>query len=239
MSKMMRKLCCLCLAASLVLGLAACGSKKEKAPEPKKNTTDDADKTKKKEEPEEKPEPYAKGTVAGNHFESAWLNMQADFSETYVMASEDEISQMQSTGSQLMMDEEGKENADAVQREGIMTNEMMAVAVEGIPNCTLAVEKLALQNMTAKQYLQATRDALIQSITDDYKIAAKGAMPTVTIAGEEYMCLQATMHIEDLKLNSNTYVRIKDGYAVVLNVTFDESTEKQKEELLAAFKPMK
>lgn len=221
---------------SLVFGLTACGSKSEKPKEPEKKVTDDADKTK-KEEPEKKeePKPYTKGKVEGNHFESEWLNMKADFSDQYVMATAEEIANIQSAGSEELLNEEGQEIIDNAQN---VTNEMMAVALGGNPNCTLIVEKLPMENMTEKQYLEITKQSLLNSITDELKIAMRGEMPTVTIAGEDYMCLMADMHMGEVKLKSNTYVRMKDGYAIVFNATFDENTEAQKDEMLATFQPI-
>lgn len=235
MNKKMKRLYCLCLAMILVLGLVACGSKKEKVEEPKKKVTDEADKEKK----EDKPQPYAKGKVEGNHFESEWLNMQADFSDQYVMASEEEMAQMQSAGSEVLLGEDGQEVVDQAQEEGKMVNEMMVLAPTGNPNCTVAVEKLPLKNFTAKQYLEATKQNLLNSITDELKIAMRGAMPIVEIAGEEFMCLRADMNMQGTRMSSNTYVRIKDGYAIVINATYNNDTEAQKDELLAVFKPMK
>lgn len=234
MNKMLKRLCCLCLAMLLMFSFAACGSKNNKPAKAKKSTTDNADKTKK-----EKPKPYAKGTVEGNHFESEWLNMKADFSDQYVMATEEEIAQMQSEGSEIMMNEEGQEIMDEAQEDGTVTNEMMVVAVSGTPNCTIVVEKLPLKNMTEKQYLQSTKEGLLSSMTEEVKIAVRGEMPTVVIAEEDYLCLQADISMGDIVMRSNTYVRIKDGYAVVINATFDADTETQKDEMLAAFQPIK
>lgn len=259
---MAKRLCCLCLAMFLVLGLAACSSKDDNTADKKQSTTDNADKEKqeekqkedqdenKEDEPKdeteeqqketgEEPEPYAQGTVDGNHFESAWLNMQADFSDEYIMATAEEIAQIQSAGSDMMLNEDGQEAIDGAQEAGTVTNEMMVMALSGIPNCTIAVEKLPMDNMTAKQYLMITKQNLVASITDELKIVIKGAMPTVVIAGEEFMSIEATMYMNGVELNSNTYVRVKDGYAIVINATFDESTAQQKDELLAVFQPMK
>lgn len=232
MSKVAKKLLCICLTVILALGLFACGS--EKSDDEKKVTTGQEE-----QKEEKKPEPYAKGTVEGNHFESAWLNMQADFSEEYVMATEEEIEQIQSAGSEEMLNEEGQEMMEDAEEAGNVTNEMMVMALTGNPNCTLVVEKLPLENFTEKQYLEITKEGLQASVTDEIQIEVKDDMPTVTIAGVEYMCLEAVMSANGVELNSNTYVHIKDGYAIVLNATFDASTEQQKDELLAAFKPIK
>lgn len=242
MRKQMKRLCCLCLALLLVFSLSACRSKKNSIVGRKMSATDDADR---KDEPEVEPdknketeEPYTKGMISGNRFESEWLNIQADFPEQYIMATEDEIAQLQSKGADQMMTEEGQEMIDKSQEMGNVTYEMMAVALSGNPNCTLAVERLPFKNFTAKQYLEITKQNLLKTITDDYKIVIKGIMPTVTIAEEEYTCLQAVMYMNGMEMNSNTYVRVKDGYAIVINATFNADTEQKKDELLATFKPL-
>lgn len=235
MSKTMKKLSCILLAMVLVVGLAACGSKKDSSSE-QKEATEEVDKEAKKEE--EKPKPYVKGSVEGNHFESEWLNMQADFSDEYVMATEEEIAEMQSAGSEVLMNEEGQEAIEKTEEAGTVTNEMMVLALDGIPNCTVAVEKLALENITAKQYLTKTRDELIANMTEEFPIAFRGTLPAVMIAGEEFLCLRADMTVNGVLMSSDSYVRIKDSYAILINATYNKDTEDKKDELLSVFQPM-
>lgn len=236
MSKRFGRLGCLFLAIILVFSLAACGAKKDSGEDKTEAKTED---TKKEEPKKEEPEPYVKGTVEGNHFESEWLNMKADFSEDYVMATEEEIAQMQSAGSEILMGEEGQEKVDKAQEAGVMTNEMMVASVNGVPNSTVAVEKLTLANMTAEQYLDATEKQLLASMTEEVQISISAERPAVTIAGEDYLCLMASVTVSGVSMESYSYVRIKDGYAVVINTTFTTDTEQQKDELLAMFQPLK
>lgn len=242
MSKVMKRVLCICLSAVLVMGAAACGSKKNsgddnRAAVEQEQQAEQKEEPEQPEEKEEAPEPYVKGTVEGNHFESAWLNMQADFSEDYVMATEEEIAQMQAVGMEVMeVGEETQERLEEAQAAGIASYEMMVMALTGIPNCSVTVEKLALQNITEKQYLKAACDNLIASISDDLKIVVSGALLIVSIAGEDFMCMEATLNMSGVKMNSNTYVRAKDGYMIVITMSFTGETEEQKDALLDAFR---
>lgn len=221
----MKKIACLCMSMFLMLGLTGCSSKKEED-KPKKDKT--VEKTKKKKIV------YTKGKVEGNHFESAWMNMQADFSDQYIMATEEEISQLQSQGSDMMGLEGMEESASQT-----VINEMMAVGLSGIPNCSVIVEKLALKNMTAKQYLEVAKQQLLNSMTDDFKVGMRSAITTVKIAEEDFSNLHASILTGGVSLYSDSYVRIKDGRAIVINVTYNETTKAQKDEILATFKPIK
>lgn len=243
MSKVMKRVLCICLSAVLVMGVSACGSKKNsddaddnKAAVEQEQQAEQKEEPEQPEEKEEAPEPYVKGTIEGNHYESAWLNMQADFSEDYVMATEEGIAQLQDAGSGIV-DEETQEAIDDAQEAGTSTTEMMVVGLTGDPNCTVAVEKLGF-DFNEIQYLEVAKKTLTAGITEEIEIEIKEEMPTVTIAGEEYTCMEATMTMYGINMNTNIYARAKDDYMVIINVTFTDDTAEQKDDLLAAFQPL-
>lgn len=236
MKKGMKKLLCICLTLMLGLGLSACGSdNKSTASEPKtENVKEKAEKSEAVKE-EVKEEPYVQGTVSGNHYESAWLNMKADFSDQFIMATQEEIEQAQSAGSEEMLTEDGKELVE----EATVINEMMVVGIYGIPNCTIAVEKLPLANYTTAQYLEASKANIEASVTEDVGVTLDPEITKVEIAGQEYQCLKMVITTEGVELNSDIYLRVKDSYGVMINVTYNADSAAAKDEILAAFQPMK
>lgn len=245
MKNAMKKLCCIGLTFVFVLGLSACGAKEpavsEKDPAPVVETEEDKKEVEQPEkEPEAEPEAdaFVKGTIEGNHYENAWLNMQADFPDDYVMATAEEIAQMQQAGSDMLLNEDGQETMEKGQENSEGGTEMTAVNVSGLPNCTLAVEKLPMKNFTAEQYLEASKKLLEAGVTDEIEMEVSEEMPTVTIAGEDYLCLQIKMTVQGITMNSNNYVRIKDGYAIALNVTYSPETEAGRDEILDIFQPV-
>lgn len=230
----MKRLLGICLAIFLMTGLAGCSSD---SGEPKDSNTENEAVTENdvsEAEPEET-KPYEKGTIDGNHFESAWLNVKADFSDQYVMLTEEEIAQAQTTGSEMMFDEQGQ----AALAESDSTGyEMMVSGVNGIPNCTLGVERLPFSNMTVDQYIEAAKQSFEQVSSADTEISISEEIPIVAIAGQDYKCLQMTINVQGIQAHSNTYVRIQDEYAVLFNVTFTDDTAAQKDELLATFQAL-
>lgn len=227
-NKKMKRLLSVGLALFLMAGLVGCSSGSDEPKDTKTSTEAPSE----EEDTEEEAKPYERGTIDGNHFESAWLNIQADFSDQYVMLTEEEIAQAQSTGSELILNEDGQETLEETDTTGY---EMMVSGLNGVPNCTLGVEKLPLSNMTAAQYLEAAKQNFEQMSSADVEITALDEVPTVAIAGQDYQCLQLLVNTQGVQVNSNTYVRIQDGYAVLFNVTFTDDTAAQKDELLATF----
>lgn len=235
MRKSLKKLCCVGAAVLLVFGLSACSPKEDNAASQKGNITDNAEN--KKDETSKKnikTGPYEKGTVEGNHFESVWLNMQADFSDEYTILSEEEVDKLQAQGSAI---NGSSQEEDAEELEAIK-NEMMVMSLEGIPYCAMVIQKLPTENISDKEYLEIIGPSMAKSMSGQFEVEIKEETPTVIIAEEEYTCLQLVMYMDDIEMNSNVYVQMRDNYAITLNVVFDPSTEQQKDELLAAFQPM-
>lgn len=171
---------------------------------------------------------YTKGVMTETGFESEYLNLKFTLPEGFVMATEEEINSMMDIGADAM----GLDGTSVDYTKLSTVYEMMAVGSTGVPNVSLAVEKLALSNMTVDQYLDALKSQLSNLSNVNYEFRD---ITSVEIAGQEYKKLD--MKVE---LNGGTmlqsYILRKDNDRMVAFVTTNlEGNEEELNALMAAF----
>ena len=214
----------------LALALAGCSAGNEGGKE------DKGQKQEEKKQEEEK-DPYVKGTVEGNHYENEWLNMRIDLPEDFVMATEEEQTNAQEAGGQFL-DEEGKDTMDKAYDSGIASYEMMAATLNGIPNANIALEKLPYKNATVEQYIEVAREAVEKSTTGGMTISFADDVADTDVGGQTYKRMAGTAQIEveggSAEFNMDLYVRVQDGYAVVITTTYTADTAAQNDAFLAS-----
>lgn len=239
---MKRKRLWMILAAFMLsAALAGCsggsdGGKEDKSQKQEEKKEQDEDKQ--KEDAKEEVKEYAPGTVDGNHYESEWMNVRIDLPEGFVMATEEEIANIQEAGVQFLDDEE-KDKLNNALDEGTTFYEMMAATLTGSPNVNISVEKLPYKNATAEQYADVTKEVVEKSMTNGMTASFQDGTTDAVLGGQEYKCIAGTANVQaegvSADLNMDMYIRVQDGYAIVVNITYTADTVAQKDELLAAF----
>lgn len=185
-----------------------------------------------------KVEPYTKGKVEGNHYENSWLNLQADFSDEIYIVEEEQILQAQRVGSHALYENKKQEDLEKVNKNGVVTYEVMAMYMTGSPNCSLVVEKLPFTTMTEKIYLEATKKNILAGTNAGVQIIISDTTSTIQLGDKTFTGIKCTISANGRTVESEVYVRIQNGHAIVFNVTYDENTKDLKDSLIEAFKPL-
>lgn len=180
-------------------------------------------------------ETYERGTVNGNVYESEWLGIRLSLSDDYVIATQEEFEQAQEVGADLLMSEDAQEKYDAAAAVVTVVPELMAVCVSdgGRTNISIAVQKLPLANMTADQYLTLSKQGLPGSLAEGMEMNF-GDTSEVEIAGNTYAKMPISTTVQGISANIDMYVRVKDGHAALITVTYLQEQSAKAEELIGS-----
>lgn len=178
-------------------------------------------------------EPYERGTVNGNVYESKWLGIRLSFSEDYVIATQEEFEHAQETGADLIMSEEAQEKYNEV--AAALMPELMAVCISdgGRMNISIAVEKLPLANMTEEQYFMLSKQGMSRNLAEGTEMNF-GDTSKVEIAETTYTKMPITTTVQGISANVDLYMRVKDGHAVLITITYLPEQSAQAEELIGS-----
>lgn len=178
-----------------------------------------------------------RGKIEGNHYENEWMNLKIDVPESFVMLTQEEIDRAYNLGSQYL-EEDAKNLYEIKSNAGDIVYEMAASSpVAGAGNMLILVENTKLSNITSKQLADAFVVSAKNSILKNAGYEILEEPRPVELAGEEFYYLHGSVVMNGVKLNSDQYVRAKDGYGIEIGFTYSEESTEQMNELLSLIQP--
>ncbi len=180
-------------------------------------------------------ESYERGTVNGNVYESKCLGIRLSLSDDYVVATQEEFEQAREVGADLIMSEEAQEKYGEVAASVAIEPELMAVCVSdgGRMNISIAVQKLPLANMTADQFFMLSKQGMSGGLADGMEMNF-GDTSEVEIAGTTYTKMPITTAVQGISANIDMYMRVKDGHAALITITYLPEQSAKVEELIGS-----
>lgn len=223
-------LVCIFLCASILAGCAS--TSPASSPVGAGDTTpsaDQVDTVSPSDNSEQSSDAYQKGTVTETSYSSDYANISFTAPEGYIMATAEELDEAVEFSSEVMYADVDKKILDYAKANVVY--EMMVSDPSGAPNVSVMIEKLALRNMTEKQYLDNVKPQLMEIM--EYTFAD---YTTAEIAGETYTLLTATAEMEGVELIQDIYIRKKDDRIIGIIVSYLASIQEATDALLAEFK---
>ena len=176
---------------------------------------------------------YKKGTITDTSYQSEWIGLAWTAPEGFVLATQEEMDAfMDASVDQVVQDEEMAESAKSA-----ATYEMIAQAETGMPNIMVIVEKLAVPNMKEEAYFEMFKTTMEANAASMGLTYTYGDLQEVTVGGQPFQMATSTVDVGGVTRLQEVYFQSKGNYMIILTVSFDESTQEQKEEMMAAFTP--
>lgn len=207
----MKKSVSLILALILILGFSACGGGKKTEDTSASNTKATSEKT-----TESKSTVYEKGETKDGVWTSKSLGLKLTAGEDYTFMTDEELNQAMNRGSEIL---EGDENkvADAYEAAGDnVYYEFAVVNAASGANVNAFAEKTPYSNMTAKQYLKATKNTLAgmnATITYDDN-------ETYTVSGVEFDCLSYHLEAQGVSADQLMLAKVVGDRVLVMTITY-------------------
>ncbi len=176
---------------------------------------------------------YSKGTLTENTFESEYLNLKFTAPDGYIMATEDELIPLMELGAEVL--EKDKKSIDFAMANTVF--EMMVSSPAGSPNLSLAVEKLALKNMTTDQYIEAIKKQLEGN--DTMEVTFTPDSKTMSIAGEDYTAYSSVLSVSGMELKQDYIMRKMDDRLAYFVLTYTEDSSAEANTLMESFTNLK
>ena len=172
---------------------------------------------------------YEKGVLTENTFESAYIGVRYTASGDYVMATEAETLTLMGIGAETAgIDSKTLDYA-------LLTTvyEMMVSTPSGIPNLSVMVEKLPMQNITVEQYLGILKEQL--SSVSSMKYDLSGEIDSVSIAGQTYSRFIAHVEMSGIEMQQYYIFRKTDDRIIGFIGTCTPDTTDALDALLNSF----
>ena len=158
--------------------------------------------------------PYERGTVSDEGFESEWIGLKWSKPEEMVMMTDEELDTLMEESLGIAFGEDGEELLDYAQLTSVY--EMMATTLTGTPNIIILTEKLALQNISESQYLEAVEEGLAYS-EGEY---VGGDIETTTIAGLDFTVQPYSVSMQGVDILQKYFVRKQDDRMISIIITY-------------------
>jgi hypothetical protein len=183
------------------------------------------------EEPAKEAEPYVKGTVTDNVYESSWLNTKVTLPEDLLFLSDEEKESVEETG-EANMNEEGQ--AAVANADNTSVYELIASNVTQDFNATLLTEDSPMANITPDQYLEAVKSNLQSFTTDEMDYTFSEEITTVTIGGQEYQQMSTNVVYMDVNMHQDYCTRKQDNKIITWILVYTDDTAATKDAFLAS-----
>ena len=110
---------------------------------------------------------------------------------------------------------------------------MAAYEESGSMSVNVGIEKLWSSQMTVEQYLELAQKTLDHDMSEEIGLTFEG-ITEETIGGETYHCLHEKMsYAQTTEIRMDQYVRIEDGYVMVMSIGYGDDTAAMKDEFLS------
>lgn len=171
---------------------------------------------------------YKPGKIEGTHYESAMLGFSFDAPEGFEMSSQEQI------------DEQIKSSvsfANVLRSTSGRRMEMATISEKGT-SVSIITWNMEGDDMTAKQYIESSKKTVMQQYAEEVEFKNNGKVFSEEIAGETYECLKLDFTSDDTERCSESYVRMVDGYALLIGVAYAPENVAERDAVLAAFKEL-
>lgn len=158
----------------------------------------------------QKKEAYKEGKIEGNHYESTWLGIQFDAPEGFYMYPREELEERA----------EDARETDDISGKYDMSIDMCAVS-DQIGSVTVTVEKREKPDETPDEYADAVRQSQLKNNGPNMQFENEGEISEEMFAGEKYTCLKLQYTLEELRLCSERYIRMKQDCVIVIEFQYD------------------
>lgn len=174
------------------------------------------------------------GTMDGNCYANEWFNLRMELPENYIILTGDELGFAQDIAADQFMTEEGQERLEDAQNYGNVRYVMGAVDDAGAVTVNIGIEKV-FKSMTIDQYLNLMQKAVERDITDNLGLTFEG-ITEENVGGETYHCIHEKMVYDASagELHMEQYLRLVDGYVIVMSIGYSADAAPQKDALVAA-----
>lgn len=136
-------------------------------------------------------------------------------------------------GADQFMTEEGQDKLEAAKDYGNVKYIMAAYEENGGMSVNIAIERLFLKSITIEQYLSLAQESLENMMTEDLDMSFEG-ITEETIGGEVYHCLHEKIGYGGAgETYMDQYIRIEDGYVMVMSIGYSGEETALKDELLS------
>lgn len=171
---------------------------------------------------------YKPGKIEGMHYESEMLGFSFDAPEGFEMSSQEQI------------DEQIKSSVSFANVLKSTSGRRMEVAAISKNGTSLSVITWNMEgdDMTAKQYIESSKKTVMQQYATEVEFENDGKVFSEEIAGETYECLKLDFTSDETKRCSESYVRMVDGYAVLIGVAYGPENVAERDAVLEAFKAL-
>ncbi len=173
------------------------------------------------------------GVMEGRCYSNEWFRFRVEFPENYLVLSGDEFEYAQGIGADQFMTEEGRDKLEAAKDYGSVRYVMAAYEESGSMSVNVGIEKLWSSQMTVEQYLDLAQKTLDHDMSEEIGLTFEG-ITEETIGGETYHCLHEKMsYAQTTEIRMDQYVRIEDGYVMVMSIGYGDDTAAMKDEFLS------
>ena len=115
--------------------------------------------------------------------------------------------------------------------------EMAAISEKGT-SVSVITWNMEGDDMSAEQYVESSKKTVMQQYETKVKFTNDGEIFSKKIAGETYECLKLDFTSDDTKRCSESYVRMVDGYAVLIGIAYGPENTAERDAVLEAVKAL-
>ena len=164
---------------------------------------------------------YKPGKITGTHYESEMLGISFDAPEGFEMSSQDQIDEQLKSSVSF---------ANVMKSTSGRRMEMAAISEKGT-SVSVITWNMEGDDMSAEQYVESSKKTFMQQYETKVIFSKK-------IAGETYECLKLDFTSDDTKRCSESYVRMVDGYAVLIGIAYGPENTAERDAVLEAVKAL-
>ncbi len=171
---------------------------------------------------------YKQGKITGRHYESEMLGISFDAPEGFEMSSQEQI------------DEQLKASVSFANVFKSTSGRRMEVAAISKNGTSLSVMTWNMEgdDMSAEQYIESSKKTVMQQYTEDVEFTNDGEIFSQELAGETYECLKLDFTSDEVKRSSESYVRMVDGYAVLIGIAYGPEHKAERDAVLESIKAL-
>ena len=171
---------------------------------------------------------YKPGKITGTHYESEMLGISFDAPEGFEMSSQDQIDEQLKSSVSF---------ANVMKSTSGRRMEMAAISEKGT-SVSVITWNMEGDDMSAEQYVESSKKTVMQQYETKVKFTNDGEIFSKKIAGETYECLKLDFTSDDTKRCSESYVRMVDGYAVLIGIAYGPENTEERDAVLDAVKAL-
>lgn len=177
---------------------------------------------------------YKAGTLTADEYKSEYIGIQFKATDKYKLATKEQMEAAFGAGAKVAYGDK----SDQVQElsKDTLTYEMMASSATGYPNVNIGVQKSLVPGMTEEAYMEAFEQQLSALGTMDAKL---GEGKEGDFCGEKYLITPVTVTVNGIQVQERVYLRKKDENFIFITVTGSVGGEKEMDDLVANFTPVK